>query len=87
MTGQELIDAIKKYNLENLNIESGYLDCGGGISQVITFEVSQVKLPYPEYKDYRCDEPAYIYKSKDLTFYSDGSVVCEDYTMDTSKGY
>ena len=86
MTGQELIEAIQKYHLEKLEIESGYFDCCGG-DQNITFKVNNLELPYPKYKDYRYDEPAYIYTAKELTFYRDGSVECEDTVLDTSKEY
>ena len=86
MTGQELIDSIKKYGLENLEIETGYFNCCAG-EQNITFKVNDLELPYPKYKDYCYDKPAYIYTAKELTFYCDGSIKCEDTVLDTSKEY
>lgn len=86
MTGQKLIDAIKKYNLENLEIESGYFDCSGG-NQYIDFKFNDLELPYPEYRDYRYDEPAHIHTTIELAFCDDDSVKCEDIVLDTRKKY
>ena len=83
MTGQQLIDAIQKYHLEDLDIFHADTELCLGIT--IEFENGDIELPYPEYKDANFDEPAHIYKYKVLEVDDEGNSECYDKNLDTSK--
>lgn len=76
MTGKQLIDAIQKYHLEDLNIFSADTVICFGI--IIEFDNGDIELPYPECKDFHLDKPAHIYKYKVLEVDDDGNSRCYD---------
>ena len=83
MTGRQLIDAIQKHHLEDLDIFSADTVICFGI--VIEFDNGDIELPYPEYKDSHFDKPAHIYKYKVLEVDDEGNSKCYDRELDTSK--
>lgn len=84
MTGQQLIDAIQKYHLEDFDIVRADMELRSGI--VVEFDNGDIELPYPEYKDaYFYDEPAHIYKYKTLKIDNKGNSECYDTELDTSQ--
>lgn len=80
MTGKQLIDAIKKYGLEDYDIwQSDLLS-----NFIIEFDNGTEELPYPKYKDAHFDEPAYIFRYKRLEIDPDGSATCYNTELNTS---
>ena len=83
MIGQQLIDAIQKYHLEDFKII--YVYTTSASETILEFKVDDIELPYPEYKDAQFDGPAHIYKHKFIKIDDEGNVECCDREFDTSK--
>ena len=85
MTGKQLIDAIKKHHLEELEVYDASLDACLPTGW-IEFNNGSEKLPYPEFKDSLFDEPAFIYRYKVLLVdMRTGESECEDRVNNTSE--
>lgn len=82
---KQLIDAIQKNHLEDLDIYCVDTMSGLGAFLEFEFEIGDIELPYPEYKDAWLDVPAHIYKHKFLKIDNEGNVECYDREFDTSK--
>jgi len=92
MTGRQLItaskqiiDTIQNHHLEDFDI--CYVDTLPSLETFLEFEfeISDIELPYPKYKDAWLDRPAHIYKHKFIKIDDEGNVECCDREFDTSE--